>query len=167
VNDIADSTVNIAGSTPIYCAWCGSILGRAIAEHPVYACCPVCARKFFPGRPVQADPTRCPKCGGPLIRQRCGVSDGMTTGAHCLVCGVWRDFEPPKVVKRRPTPARLDERVPCKVVGCQNRVQVSTTTTGMCHECNRRVRDWQNSAKTKPAPIIEFMGEMIFNPARK
>jgi hypothetical protein len=27
--------------------------------------------------------------------------------------------------------------------------------------------DWEKSAKTRPAPIIEFMGRWIFNPARE
>ncbi len=110
---------------------------------------------------------RCPHCkAAKLYPQRVGVKDGLALGLTCWRCGFWKDIEQRRP-ERRPAPRRLDTLVQCSVEGCTNMVQVATTTTGRCTPCNRLMKDWDSSAKTKPVPLIQVAGKWIFNPERK
>lgn len=111
-------------------------------------------------------PQRCPRCRGPLFYQRCSTSEGVRGGNSCPICGYWQDINDPQTY-RRPVKKRLDALVQCSVQGCTGMVQVSTTKTGRCTKCNRLMAEWERSAKTKPAPLIQVAGVWIFNPERK
>jgi hypothetical protein len=116
---------------------------------------------------MPSDEPRCPRCGAAIYQTRIGSSEGPVTGLTCWRCGWWADVGTDPYRMQRSVPKRLDERVPCKVQGCPNMVQVSVTREGFCHECVRKMRDWERSAKTKPAPLIQVMGRWIFNPERQ
>jgi hypothetical protein len=67
----------------------------------------------------------------------------------------------------RPFKKNRNTRVPCSVVGCPNMVHLENSKTGRCTSCNRLMADWERSAKTRPAPLIQVMGKWIFNPERQ
>jgi len=117
-------------------------------------------------RPDPEMSSTCFRCKGPLWRQRIGTTEGLINCLYCPICGHFVQLEERRP-ERRPAGQRRDALVQCKVEGCPQMVQAATTLNGRCHVCNRAMREWNESAKRKPAPIITVAGVEIFNPDRK
>jgi len=111
--------------------------------------------------------SRCPRCGTATYRTRIGTSDGLASIWTCWCCGWLKHIDDHRQGMTRQVKKNRNTRVPCSVVGCTNMIHVENNTTGRCTKCNRLMADWEKSAKTRPAPLIQVLGRWIKNPARE
>ncbi len=146
------------------CAWCGTDFITAAKTVGTIGICAECHLREFPRRPQQADPTRCPRCGGFFSSRTLLTDEGLAQGVTCVACGLFQHL-PQRPRRTARVMGRVDpSRVPCPVEGCNELMPSSAT---LCSSCNRLVREWERGAKRKPCPIREVNGQLTLDAARR